>query len=214
MNKLRSSLSAIAEPAHASRVARIAALVGSAIGMLLPASVHAGAVSPPSPAQLAPARAAVKELGENLKTQLVAALKEGGPRKAVDVCRTIAPAIAEEASQSHGLDVGRTALKVRNPANAPDAFERQVLEDFAREIAAGADPAQPEHAEMRSENGTRELRYMKAIPTAAEPCLACHGANIEPQLKAEILRLYPEDQATGFKAGELRGAFTVTQKLQ
>ena len=55
---------------------------------------------------------------------------------------------------------------------------------------------------------------MKAIPTAAEPCLTCHGSSLQPELKAEILRLYPNDQATGFKPGELRGAFTVTQKLK
>jgi hypothetical protein len=32
-------------------------------------------------------------------------------------------------------------------------------------------------------------------------------------LKTEIEKLYPQDQATGFKPGELRGAFTVTEKL-
>jgi len=50
---------------------------------------------------------------------------------------------------------------------------------------------------------------MKAIPMRAEPCLLCHGAP-EPALKAEIDRLYPQDQATGFRPGELRGAFTVS----
>ena len=54
------------------------------------------------------------------------------------------------------------------------------------------------------------FRCTKAIPTAAEPCLMCHGSGLDPALKAEIDRLYPDDQATGFKAGELRGAFTVT----
>jgi hypothetical protein len=54
------------------------------------------------------------------------------------------------------------------------------------------------------------FRCTKAIPTAAEPCLMCHGSGLDPALKAEIERLYPDDQATGFKAGERRGAFTVT----
>ena len=40
------------------------------------------------------------------------------------------------------------------------------------------------------------------------------GSNVQPEIKAEILRLYPDDEATGFKAGDLRGAFTVTQKLR
>ncbi len=168
----------------------------------------------PSDAQLSAARAAAKDLGESLKSQLVAAIKSGGPRAAVGICRTIAPAIAADASRKHRLEVGRTALKLRNPANAPDEFERQVLEDFVRKIDTGADPATLEHAEIRDEGGARVFRYMKAIPTAAEPCLTCHGSNIAPDLKAEIERIYPADQATGFKAGELRGAFTIRQKVQ
>ena len=52
---------------------------------------------------------------------------------------------------------------------------------------------------------------MKAIPTG-EVCLKCHGSNVAPDVKAAIGELYPEDQATGFKAGELRGAFSVSKK--
>lgn len=190
-----------------------ALLIGLAACALAPLARAGDAPTPPDP-RLAAARAATKDLGDTLKTHLVAALETGGPRSAVDVCRTIAPAVAGDASRSHGLEVGRTALKVRNPANAPDAFERRVLEDFVRKIEAGADAAALEHAEVVSENGETVFRYMKAIPTAAEPCLACHGADIEPALKADILRLYPDDQATGFRAGELRGAFTVSRKMQ
>lgn len=165
-------------------------------------------------ARLVAARAAVKGLGETLKEQLVAAIRTGGAVSAIGVCRTIAPAISEEQSRKHDLVVGRTALKVRNPANAPDAFERRVLEEFARKVESGADPASLEHAEIVTEAGKRQYRYMKAIPAAAEPCLACHGSNLQAELQAEILRLYPDDQATGFAAGDLRGAFTTTQTLE
>ena len=165
-------------------------------------------------ASLATARAAIKGLGETLKTQLVAAIKSGGPVAAVGVCRTIAPQIAKDQSRAHGVSIARTALKVRNPANAPDAFERRVLEAFARQIEAGADAAKLEHAETVTDGGERMFRYMKAIPTAAEPCLTCHGSNLEPAISTEIFRLYPDDQATGFAAGSLRGAFTVKQKLK
>ncbi|WP_171946441.1 DUF3365 domain-containing protein [Hyphomicrobium sp. CS1GBMeth3] len=165
-------------------------------------------------ASLASARAAIKGLGETLKTQLVAAIEAGGPVAAVDVCHTIAPQIAKDQSRAHGVSIARTALRVRNTANAPDAFERRVLEDFVRQIEAGADPTKLEYAETVRDNGENVFRYMKAIPTAAEPCLTCHGSNLEPVLKAEILRLYPNDQATGFAPGSLRGAFTVKQKLE
>lgn len=164
----------------------------------------------PSEAPLAEARAAVKALGEGLKSQLVTAIKAEGPVSAIAVCKTVAPVLAQEISKEHGLEIGRTALRVRNPANAPDQWERTVLEDFVAKIAAGANPTALERIETVPEGDTMVLRYMKAIPTAAEPCLACHGSNLDPALKAEIARLYPNDEATGFKAGELRGAFTVT----
>jgi len=165
-------------------------------------------------AQFAKSRAAVKALGANLKSELIAAIKAGGPVSAIAVCKTIAPALAEQSAKIHGLKIGRTALRVRNPANAPDQWERRVLQDFVAKITAGADPATLEHGEMVSKGDAMGFRYMKAIPTAAEPCLTCHGSNLDTALKAEIARLYPHDQATGFKAGELRGAFTVTISQQ
>jgi len=175
--------------------------------LLVAGAAHAGE---PDPAQIGQARAAVKALGAGLKRQLIAAIKSGGPIAAIGVCRTIAPVLAERVGKEHALKIGRTALRVRNPANAPDAWERAVLQDFAAKIKGGADPAGLEHAEtVTGKDGATVFRYMKAIPMASRPCLACHGAP-EPSLKAEITRLYPDDAATGFKPGELRGAFTVT----
>lgn len=162
-----------------------------------------------SDASLQRARAAIKELGEGLKGQLAEAIKAGGPQSAIAVCRTAAPQLAADASEKHGLSVRRTALKVRNPDNAPDAWERKVLEDFLKRAAAGEDMAKLEHSEPVTENGLQIIRYMKAIPMTAEPCSTCHGTAIEPGLKAQIEQLYPADQATGFNPGEVRGAFTV-----
>lgn len=161
-------------------------------------------------APVAAARAASKDLGETLKGQLMAAMKSGGPVAALSVCNSAAPQIASGISKTLGLDVGRTALRVRNPSNAPDAFERRVLEEFVTQLASGADPETLEHSETVTENGVATFRYMKAIPMAAEPCAACHGTDLKPEVKAEIDKLYPADQATGFKPGELRGAFTVS----
>ncbi len=182
-----------------------------AVTALTACAIAGGAIAAePSSAQVAQARAAVGELGKSLKSQLMAAIKARGPISAIGVCKTIAPALAEKTGSARGLEVGRTALRVRNPANAPDAWERAVLENFAAQIKAGKDPRKLEHAETVTDaSGARTFRYMKAIPMGAVPCLTCHGTP-EPSLKAEISRLYPQDEATGFKPGELRGAFTVT----
>lgn len=179
------------------------------LALCLLGAAGAASAAEPDPTQVAAARAATKQLGMELKAQLMAAIKAGGPVEALSVCKTVAPAIADAAGAARGLKVGRTALRVRNPANAPDDWERTVLADFARQIKAGADPAKLERAETVTDaGGVTEFRYMKAIPMTAQPCLTCHG-NPEPSLKAAILKLYPGDAATGFHPGELRGAFTV-----
>lgn len=154
-------------------------------------------------------RAVIKDLSETLRSELLSGMKAGGPVAALGVCKTVAGDLAAEASKRHGLQVGRTSLRVRNPANAPDEFERRVLEDFLTKAKAGADVAALEHFEI-VEEGNRSFRFMKAIPMAAQPCTACHGSSIEPEVMAAIKSLYPDDQATGFEAGELRGAFSVS----
>ena len=128
---------------------------------------------------------------------------------AINVCYLRAPEIAAQLSQASGARVGRTALRVRNPSNAPDDLERSVLEQFATDLGSGPID-RPLEAVFEIRRGDAvERRYMRAIPTDAL-CLTCHGKTIAPELAAAIARDYPKDQATGFEQGQLRGAFTVT----
>ncbi len=73
--------------------------------------------------------------------------------------------------------------------------------------------AKLERSEVADVGGVPTFRYMKAIPTA-EPCLTCHGVNVAEPVKAKLAQLYPQDQATGFKAGDIRGAFTISKPLK
>jgi hypothetical protein len=164
--------------------------------------------------RIAKAREAIKGLADDLRNELVTAIKAGGPVAALQVCNSRAIEIQEQRSKAMGLSIARTALKVRNPRNAADDFERKAMEGFIEKMKAGADPMTLEHAETTTKDGAKVFRYMKPIPTAAEPCLACHGSELKPEVAEEVKRLYPADQATGFKAGDLRGAFTVTQKVE
>ncbi len=198
-------------PQRARRLWTLGALaVFTALAILTtPQLSNAEEAQPGNAERLAQARAAIKDMGEALKTALVTQIKAGGVASAIPVCQTIAPALAAAASAKHKLSVRRTALKVRNQSNKPDAFEARVLAEFAEKLAAGTDPATLEHSETLTDGGKSSFRYIKAIPTAAEPCLACHGSDLKDDVKAELSKLYPEDQATGFKAGDLRGAFSV-----
>jgi hypothetical protein len=140
---------------------------------------------------------------KELSGRLMEAMSGGGPVQAIEVCQRDAPLIAAQLSRETGAGVGRTALRVRNPANAADSGERAVLEEFQRAVRAGA-PA-PERFDA-APDGT--ARYMKAILTQPM-CLACHGPTLAPEVKAALATHYPSDQATGFAVGDLRGAFVV-----
>jgi len=49
-----------------------------------------------------------------------------------------------------------------------------------------------------------------AEPIIVQPlCLTCHGDVQDPALLERIKADYPEDRATGFEAGELRGVFWI-----
>jgi hypothetical protein len=140
---------------------------------------------------------------KELSGRLMKAMSVGGPVKAIEVCNDDAPLIAAQLSQETGAGVARTALKVRNPANAADARARAVLEEFQRAVQAGS-PA----TERFDAAPDGSARYMKAILTQPM-CLACHGADLAPEVTAALAAYYPADQATGFAVGDLRGAFVV-----
>jgi len=157
-------------------------------------------------------RTIIKEFFGNLKGELVSAMKQGGPVHAISVCNTVAPTLAHQQSEKHGWEVARTSLKVRNPDNAPDAWEKAVLDKFDQRKAAGEDPTKIAYYEVVEENGERYFRMMKAIPTG-EVCLKCHGSNIAVPVRAKLDELYPGDTARGYSAGDIRGAFTLKKKL-
>lgn len=157
---------------------------------------------------VASAKTAIQALGGTLKSELQAAMQAGGPVEALHVCNTKAPEIASKVSAENGMQVSRTSLKNRNPDNAPTDWQVAVLNDFETRKAAGEDPAGLSYAEIVD----NEFRFMKAIPTGTM-CLNCHGTDISPAVTAKLGELYPDDKATGFKEGDLRGAFVVVKNL-
>jgi hypothetical protein len=147
-----------------------------------------------------------------LKTELKAAMKEGGPSNAIQVCKNKAPKIAADISEKQGWRVARTSLKLRNPLNEADAWELKVMQAFEKRKTGGEEIKTLEFAEIVTTDGQKQFRYMKAIPTG-KVCLQCHGSDIDPSVTATLKNFYPHDQATGFKEGDIRGAFTITQPM-
>lgn len=147
-----------------------------------------------------------KRFAAQLKDELTRAMVGGGPPDAVKVCAERAPLIAAELSRESGAKIGRTSLRFRNPANAPEAWQHQVLTDFD-ERGSSAETAALEYFSARPAPGVK-ARYMMAIVTKPM-CLACHGEPQQP-VKLYLDELYPHDRATGYEAGDIRGAFYVS----
>ena len=151
-----------------------------------------------------------------LKGELVKGMKAGGPVTAIGACNSLAPAITLKHSAYTGWDVARTSLKLRNSNNAPDAWETNVLLQFDERRAKGEGPDTLAYAEIVEEGNGKYFRFMKGIvmpPLEKLPCLKCHGENIDPMVAAKLDALYPQDNARGYKAGQVRGAFTLKKKM-
>jgi len=141
------------------------------------------------------------ELLMPFKMNLKGALVEGmsaGPVEAIDVCSVEAPTIAAALSVD-GVVMGRSSHKLRNPENAPPSWLASYLGEFAEGGQQGP-------LVLELDNG----RYGYAEPIATQGmCLICHGEKLAPEIATRIGEAYPEDQAIGFREGDLRGVFWV-----
>lgn len=153
-------------------------------------------------------REVVKEFQAALAGKLQAAMKEGGPVAAIEVCKVEAPGIARSAGNEHGVKVRRVSDRVRNPNNKPDAQDARVLSEFAKALQEGED----DKLEKLVHLDGKGRRYYKAIQV--QPlCLTCHGSNLTPAVTEAIKQRYPKDEAIGYELGDLRGAFVVESGL-
>lgn len=158
--------------------------------------------SPPkkiSPDDMAQASEALGPFRKQLMGALMEALEEGGPVKAISVCQLRAPEIARAASKA-GLEIGRTSHRLRNPKNAPEAW----METFLEEYLSNPEDTSPRAVRLDDDR----IGYVEPIRVMAL-CLTCHGQEIDDSVRKQLSYLYPEDRATGFSTGDLRGLFWV-----
>jgi hypothetical protein len=157
-------------------------------------------------------RTAASTLSDSLREKLVATMKGSGSEGAMKVCSYQAQALTREVGEKQGVRVGRTSLKLRNPKNAPDAWERQILARLRERAVEGKLPDEVFGA--AEVEGKKVYRYAKPL-TIGPACIGCHGN--PSQVSAEVQRLlkerYPSDQATGYKLGEFCGIVSAVVPL-
>lgn len=104
-----------------------------------------------------------------------------------------------------------TSLRLRNPANAPDAAEKLVLEHIRKGIETGGFPPILLMQRIDNPDGTKEWRVYRSLMVKPQ-CLACHGpaGSQSADLRAVLQDGYPSDAAVGYSAGEWRGVVRAT----
>lgn len=186
--------------------------------MLLPLATLLGAaitwyllVTPEQkPTAVEIAMQAQQQLGAKLK----AALTAGGPVNALDVCSVEALALTQSVADKYGATLRRATLRPRNPYNLADSVEAEVLRRMEAQLAATGTIDTITIADDVSDGNEGSSTFIP-IRIVEQPCMACHGSvngTITPETYRAIKEKYPDDKATGYKPGELRGAWVVTMK--
>lgn len=161
--------------------------------------------APDRQATEAEAKRIVKSFVGEVKPMLQGYMKARGPVGAVEGCAVDAPAIADRISEDTGWTVGRVSLKPRNAdRGTPDAWETATLQQLEKKRRDGADASELNHGEWVE----GRYRYMQA-QVVEGVCLNCHGESLDPAVQSIIAEYYPEDSATGFSLGDIRGAVTL-----
>ncbi len=151
--------------------------------------------------------ALMQTLGKNLKQHL----KSDGPLGAATFCSTQAFPLTDKVSTQYGKEISlkRISLKERNPANAAQGSEKAILEALQKLQNSGV--VLPKYLVERVDDTT--AKYYKPLSINKGVCLKCHGDISGNAKLADFMKSsYPNDKATGYKMGDLRGAIVVTIK--
>lgn len=155
------------------------------------------------------------QVSRDLRTQLVREMQVSGALRSLVVCKFTCPELIFAPARRTGWRIAAVSLKPRNPAlGSPDEWEQKILLAFERRIARGEPSEGLEASEIVSLPAGRFARYARSI--AVEPlCLACHGDAdaISPAVRAQLATDYPQDKATGFRAGQLYGILSIRRPM-
>ncbi len=147
------------------------------------------------------AMATKKVLGKNL----MSALQDSGKYYALAFCNERAYPLTDSMSEYLGSKIKRVSDRARNPANKASELETEILTAFRKQLETGEE-MKPELRQMDS----KEYTYYPILTNAM--CLQCHGKlgeELEPGFYQKVQEFYPEDEAIGYGAGELRGMWVV-----
>jgi hypothetical protein len=148
----------------------------------------------------------VQQSFKSLSTELQTALQAGGVQKAISYCHLQASPIIDSLSSAYNVKIFRVSDRHRNPGNQPDELDITVMAAYQKQLAEGRE------LQAHLETTGTETIFYAPIVIQNPMCLLCHGqpGNAIQQADYELLlSKYPQDLATGYKLGDLRGLWKI-----
>lgn len=142
-----------------------------------------------------------------LSSNLLQAVRQSGVSNALPFCSAQAIPLTSLVARTNGVVLRRVSHKARNPANLAGAAELSLIQEYATNKVMGRSL---EPVVLATSPAT--VTYYAPILIATNFCLQCHG-ELDKDLSidhlAVIRRLYPRDEAIGFKLGDVRGLWRI-----
>lgn len=133
-----------------------------------------------------------------LRRVLATKLQQGGVAAALSYCRPESYASTDSLAHILKATARRVSNRPRNPQHQASLPASQLQPDTARLVARST---------------TELFTYQRPITLSDALCLRCHGTIGEDITTADyalIKKNYPRDQATGYRLGQVMGAWQVT----
>lgn len=150
-------------------------------------------------------KASFKALSSALRNSVA----KHGIDSSIKMCNLKALPLTDSLQSALGVQIKRTALKLRNSKNAPTKEEKAILKLYKRAQEAG-DSLRPVALQVDS----NWVSFYSPILTQPM-CLNCHGkagVSMKESTYKSIVDLYPNDRAVDFKLEELRGMWSIKFK--
>lgn len=138
------------------------------------------------------------------------AIQAGGTVHAIDFCHTKAGFLTDSIGTATGYSIQRITDKPRNPGNSLMAAETELFSQIREDLLN--QKAEP-HYLLEDDMGG--VVFYKPIVLGMPTCLKCHGqpgVDIDSATIEKLAERYPNDAATGYSLGQLRGLWKI-QKL-
>ncbi len=152
------------------------------------------------------------ELSQEAQASLMQALQKAiadkGTVGAVEFCNVEALPLTQSVAEKHGVIIRRVSEKNRNPKNSLQDQEKPLFDAYAYNTEEGITNA----PNIQKMDDGETLLFTKAIVIPGGLCLNCHGTageELAEDTYEKIKSLYPDDKATGYKVGDLRGMWSI-----